>query len=130
MIAPAGRYVILVAWHWDSERGRRVRAGGRARAWARRRDPFFVGLLVGIAVVLGLVLAGAPVFLVGFGGLFAATVGASLVSLLGDELTANDLTGPNPAELNPADGARVESADQRSDGVLEGVRDAAREIFP
>jgi hypothetical protein len=88
---------MLVAWHWDSERGRRVRARGPLAAWVGRRDPFFFGPFVGIVVVLGLVVAGGPVFLVGFGGLFAATAAASLVV---------------------------------GEGVLAGVSDAAREIFP
>jgi hypothetical protein len=126
----------VVAWYWDSERGKRVRARGRLPAWAGRRDPFFLGLFVGIATVVGLVVAGASAFLVCFGGLFGATLAASLVSLLSDEPAAADLTGPNPAELNPVDGSRVETADQVSNGVeqvgdvLDGVGDAAREIFP
>jgi hypothetical protein len=61
--------------------------GGPAR-------PVLLGLFVGIVVVLGLLVAGAPLFLVCFGGVFAATAAASLASLLGDELTATDLTGP------------------------------------
>jgi hypothetical protein len=50
--------------------------------WARRRDPFFFGQFVGMAVVLGLLVAGTPVFLVCFGGLFTETAAGSVVSLL------------------------------------------------
>jgi hypothetical protein len=71
-------------------------------------------------------VVGASVFLVCFAGLFAATSAGSLVSLLGDELTEADLTGPNPVELSPLHIARVETAGQ----VSEGVGDAASGTFP
>jgi hypothetical protein len=128
-----------VTWHWDSERGRRVRAIGPVKAWARRRDPLAVGALVAILAAVGLAATGQGLLLVVFGVLFAATVASSLIALMGDELTAADLTAPPPVGLDPKEAARVDSADQAAESLdsladrvgdaLDAMGDAAGGIF-
>ena len=111
----------MTAWHWDATRGRRVRTRGLARQWAGRRDPFLSGSFVGALGAGVLVLLGAPGFRIVFGALLAGGVAAGILSLLAEDLTAADLTAPNPAELTPLDAARLDPADAIEDAAADAV---------
>jgi hypothetical protein len=112
-----------MAWHWDSAKGRRVRARGRLAAWIDRRDPFLSGLLIGVLAAVGLWLAGASPALIGFGGLSLGASAGALVELCSEGVTAADLALPNPVELTPADVARADAGEgwlQALESVSDG----------
>jgi hypothetical protein len=100
-----------MSWHWDPERGRRVRTRSAIALWADRRDPLFVGMLVGLLVAAGLGLAGAPLVVICVGGLVMAASSGAFIELASEGAGAADLAAPNPAELTPADAARMSGDD-------------------
>jgi hypothetical protein len=79
-----------------------------------------VGLAAGAVVAAVLVLIGVSLVLVGFLAVFAGGSITALIELLAEPATADELAGPNGAELHPPDLARVDSAGR----TLDAIKDA------